>query len=88
VEDTECQEGESQKLASLVTGGKIFPLFTAVHLQSRFNALIKGEEEQLLSPKLLYDSIQHFYDINILDISELWSQIDTQDHLQEGSCIL
>lgn len=49
VEDAECQERERQKLASLATGGKLFPHFAAVYLQSRFNALIKGEEEQVFS---------------------------------------
>lgn len=30
-------------------GGKFYPHSAAVHLQSRFNALIKGEEEQVFS---------------------------------------
>lgn len=47
VEDAECQAGERPKFASLVTAGKIFPLFAAVLLQSRFNPLTKGEEEQV-----------------------------------------
>lgn len=41
VQDAECQEGESQKLASLVRGGNFFPFFATVHLQNRFNALVK-----------------------------------------------